>query len=108
MKNEKHFHSFAELAKAMGVNPVKRNKEKLESQREKFVNRHICRACGKAMEWIPDTNQMVCKNPECKGIKFTKVDKETGESKVVYGVSFSPLDNLGAKIARDIFNEHLC
>ena len=108
MSNIVHYHSFPELVKAMGQKERKKDKEKLDSQREKFGARHTCRGCGQPMTWIPGTNQMVCKNPECKGIKITKTDKETGETRVFYEVSHSTLDDLGTKIATDIFDERVC
>lgn len=106
MKVDNHYHSFGELAEALGLKPVHKvtkDKKKLEEQRERFVNRHKCKACGQPMVWVRGTNTMTCINPECKGIKVTRTNPETGETTVSYITSYDVLDDLGATIAGNIF-----
>lgn len=98
------YFGFTELAGAFNLKPfvkVTSDKEKLKDQRDKFVSKHKCRACGQPMEYIGG-NQMVCKNPICKGIKVEKTDSE-GNKIVNYLPSFSLLDTKGAEIASNIF-----
>ena len=108
MKNEKHYSSFEELAKALGYKPVRKvtkDKEKLASQREKFVGRHKCRACGSPMVWVRGTNVMACTNESCRGVKVTRSSRDDdSESKTFYENSFDVLDDLGAVIAENIFD----
>lgn len=101
-----HYSSFEELAKAYNVKPISKqtkDKEKLNSQREKFNSRHRCRSCGEPMEWIGD-NVMVCKNPKCKGIKHEYVNDD-GSKNITYSPSYDLLDELGSEIAGNIFSE---
>jgi len=101
----KHFTSFEDLAKAFGVKPVNKqtkDKAKLESQREKFLSRNKCKACGQPMTFNGD-NVMVCCNEDCKGIKHEITDEETGTVKVYYTPSFKLLDNKSSEIAKNLF-----
>ena len=88
MKNDlngKKFYSFEEFGVAYGLSPRNRqtkDKQKLASQREKFVGK--CRVCGQLMTWIEGTNIVACKNPDCKGYKYDTVNEKTGETKVSY------------------------
>ena len=105
INESQHFYSFAELGAAMGLKPVSRvtsDKNKLNSQREKFQARHLCPACKQPMEYISGTSVMVCKNPSCKGVKSTKTDDEGGTI-VTYSPSFDLLDHVGTEIASNIF-----
>ena len=62
---------FAELDK----NKVKKmNPEKKAKERERFAG--TCKICGEPLTFIPDTNILVCSNPECKG----KAVKQKGET----------------------------
>jgi hypothetical protein len=108
MKDEKHYGSFAELAKAMGFKPVRKvtkDKEKLATQRDKFMARHKCRGCGSPMVWVPGTNIMTCTNDNCRGVKITRAGKDdSDEVKTFYETSYDVLDDLGAVIAENIFD----
>ena len=100
-----HYSSFEEVAKAFGCKPIvkqTKDKEKLEIQRNKFVNRHLCSACEKPMVYTGG-NLMVCKNENCLGIKHETKNDETGEVRVWYTPSFDLLDSKGAVIAENIF-----
>lgn len=100
-----HYYSFEEMAAAWGCKQVTRqtkDKQKLESQRRKFCERHLCRACKQPLQFINGTNGMSCVNPECKGIRFKKIDKE-GNEIITYKPSYDLLDDLGTTIAMNIF-----
>lgn len=101
------YNSFAEVAVALGykpVNMVTENKEKLKAQREQFLEKHKCRACGEQMVWIPGTSIMSCKNPKCKGQKIKKKD-EDGKKIVIKKPSYYVLDKVGTEIAANLFKE---
>lgn len=99
-----HYTSLEELRAAWGKKPfVKRTKDeaKLKSQREKFCNKHLCKACKQPMEYVGG-NVMTCTNPECKGVKIEHKDKE-GNVYYTYMTSYDLLRPLGAEIASNIF-----
>lgn len=102
-----HYTSFEELGKAWGCK-IKRkqtkDKNKLQKQREDFCGRHICNACKKPMEF-DGGNLMVCKNPDCNGIKNEKI-LDSGEKKIWYTPSYDLLDDRSASIAENIFAEY--
>lgn len=100
------YESFADFAKAVGCKPAKMktgSQKKLDAQRKQFSKKHICRACGQPMTYNPNTNIMSCTNPNCKGIKRTKKDKD-GNEVVYYEPSFEMLSDKGADIANVIFS----
>ena len=102
-----YYSSLEELRTAWNCKPIiKRtnDEEKLKKQRESFSERHICKACGKPMTFISETNIMCCTNEKCSGIKHQAVNEETGEEKVWYTTSYKTLDEKGANIANIIFN----
>lgn len=70
---------FAELSK---VSKRTKNENKLNSQIEKFTGRYICKFCGEKMDWVSDTNVMVCKNPLCNGHEKTLKNKNGDELKL--------------------------
>lgn len=102
------YESFQELCKdyyhMKPVTKVTKDADKLKSQQEKFVGRHKCKACGEPMTFISSTSVMTCRNPECKGIKFVRKDKD-GNDVVSYIPSYDLLDENGAEIANNIFGE---
>ena len=101
-----HYSSFEELAVAWKIKPVSKvtkDMKKLQEQQEKFRGRHLCNACKQPMEFISETSVMVCKNPNCKGIKNARLDKE-GNEIVTYLPSYDLLDDLGSDIANAIFS----
>lgn len=105
-KGEVTYSSFQELASAWNIKPVSKvtkDKEKLKGQQEKFLGRHMCRACGQPMTYNRGTNIMTCNNPDCKGIKMTR-ENEDGSKSVYYLTSYSLLDELGEEIAENIFS----
>ena len=98
------YSSFEELAKAYGCKPItKRTKDekKLNKQREVFLSKHKCRACGEYMTYIPSSNVMTCTNEKCKGIKIKKSDSE-GNTSVSYVIPFHLLDETGEEVATNI------
>lgn len=92
--------AFAALAKR----PVQHktgNAEKLKKQKEQFQQRYICPHCGAVKEWIPDTNVMVCTNPDClKNDKGEDITYKSGQKKVSYSV----LNQRGEAIAASILS----
>lgn len=105
-RNKKTYSSFEEIRSEFGLKPIRtqtRDKEKLESQRNKFSSRHKCPACGSNLIYVEGTNVMVCKNPDCDGIKREKKGSTEEETKVWYENSYHTLDEKGAEIAYNIF-----
>lgn len=99
-----HYTSLEELRAAWGKEPfVKRTKDenKLKTQRENFAKKHLCSACKQPMQYIGG-NVMTCTNPNCKGIKVERTDKE-GNTIITYETSYDLLKPLGAEIASNIF-----
>ena len=100
------YSSFEELAAAWKIKPVSKvtkDMKKLKEQQEKFRGKHCCKACGQPMEFIKNTSVMTCKNPNCKGIKQVRLDKE-GNEIVTYFPSYDLLDGLGMEIGNNIFS----
>lgn len=108
-KGEREYYtSFEDLAKAFGCKPVRKqttDKQKLNSQREKFMGKHLCKNCKQPMTYIGG-NQIVCTNEKCPGIKHEVINEETKEKRIWYTPSFDLLDNRGAEIAENIFAEN--
>lgn len=103
-----HYTSLEELRASFGLKPVSRktnDEQKLQKQKEAFCGRHVCKACGNPMTFINGTNVMCCTNEKCNGIKHQTTNEETGETKVWYTPSCKTLDEKGASIANNIFNE---
>lgn len=101
-----HYSSFQEAAKSWGCRPITKqtkDKQKLEKQREDFCARHKCKSCGNPMSWIEGTSTMICVNEKCRGIKYTRTDKE-GNENVIYLPSYDLLDNTGTEIAHNLFS----
>lgn len=101
-----HYTSMEEMRAAWGLKPFTKrtsDKKKLKEQREKFLNKHKCKACGLPMTYVHG-NIMACNNPDCKGIEIKREDKE-GNEFVTYINSFCTLDDIGAEIAANIFND---
>ena len=102
---KEHYTSLADLREAWGMKPIVKktnDAEKLAKQQEKFVSKHICKACGQPMTFIHG-NVMACKNPKCKGIEIKREDKE-GNVIISYINSCEILNDKGAEIANNIFN----
>lgn len=105
-EHSKVYKSFDDIRQQFGLKPVRmqtKDKEKLESQRKNFSSKHKCPACGCDLTYIDGTNVMVCKNPECEGIKREKKDSTKEETKVWYDIPYHTLDQKGAEIAHNIF-----
>ncbi len=99
------YTSFEDLRNAWDMTPViKKTKDltKLEKQKEAFVNKHKCKACGQPMTYIHG-NIMACTNSDCKGIEIKRKDKEDNIL-VSYINSFDLLEDKGAEIANNIFS----
>ena len=99
------YSSLEDLRNAWGMTPVtKKTKDltKLEKQKEAFVNKHKCKACGQPMTYIHG-NIMACTNSDCKGIEIKREDKE-GNILISYINSFDLLEDKGAEIANNIFS----
>lgn len=95
------YSSLSELREAYNLKPfVKRtnNENKLNSQREKFAERHKCKACENPMALVAG-NVMSCTNPDCKGIEMRNADGSK-----YYIASYDLLDEKGAEIAMNIFD----
>ena len=107
-KEAKTLTSFEELRAEFGLPQLRRqtkDKQKLESQRQKFLSHHKCPICESEMKHITDTNIFYCSNNECGGFKKVFTDEETEETTVDRSIAFDLLDNKGAKIANNIFAE---
>lgn len=99
------YTSFEALREGFGMKPIVKktsDKEKLSEQQKKFVEKHICKACGMPMTYIHG-NIIACKNPKCKGIEIQREDKE-GNIITSYITSCELLSERGAEIANNIFN----
>ena len=100
-----HYTSFKDLREAWGLPKVTnktRDAKKLKKQQESFLSKHICRACGNPLTYTGG-NIMTCINPDCKGIKIEREDKE-GNIITSYITSVHLLDSAGEKIAHNIFS----
>ena len=86
---------FAELSK---VSNKTKDEHKLNSQIEKFTGRYVCRFCGEKLDWVADTNVMVCKNKACSGRVRVFKNKNGDEAKVTEP-SLKILTRRGAAIA---------
>ncbi len=75
--NSLSYKPFEALGK---VKTRKVDKEKQAEEREKFAGK--CRVCGAALTLVPDTNVMICSNPECKGHAIKQKD-ENGKMKTI-------------------------
>lgn len=86
------YYSFDEIGQALfGLKPqrrVTRDKQKLASQRERFLG--TCPHCGKPLYYVYGTNVLTCDNPDCKGKKVVTKDAEGNET-VVYKPYFKVL-----------------
>lgn len=102
MRQEKsgvRYFGLAELAEAYGVSRTRtKDQAKIKKQQEKFVSKHLCRACKQPMIWVPGSNTMVCGNEKCKGIEVTRDDGTK-----YYLTSYDLLDDVGEIIAERIF-----
>lgn len=106
-KNGKHYYSFDEYAEEVwGLKPYKKvtnDKQKLESQREKFLG--TCPYCKKLLRYVYGTNIVACENNECKGKKIT-IKGENGNDKVIYKPYHRILQsNNSSTIGMTIFDE---
>ena len=103
---KERYTSLEEMRAAWGLPPVvkrTRDENKLQKQREKFVNKYLCEACGNPMTYVAGTDVMTCTNEKCKGIEIKRLDKE-GNEKKYYVTSYKLLNETGADIASNIFD----
>lgn len=101
-----HYTSLSGLREAFGLKPVikkTKDEKRLSKQRESFLNKHKCKACGEPMTYLGNGNILACTNLKCKGIEFKRTDKE-GNEITTYLPSYSILDDLGSEIAANIFS----
>lgn len=74
----KVYYSFEDFAvEEMGMKPsrrVTRDKQRLASQREKFLG--TCPYCKEQLHYSYGTNILSCNNPKCKGKKVTLKDND--------------------------------
>lgn len=99
------YSSFKEYAECNGIksDTKKKNSKKIAASQEKFASHHKCRACGEVMSYVDSTNIMVCRNPACKGIKYTRKDVD-GNEVVTYKSSYDVLADKYADIAKSLFD----
>ena len=85
MNKQKRYYSFDEIGQELfGLKPLRRvtkDKQRLETQREKFVG--TCPYCKELLRYVYGTNIVVCNNKDCKGKKITIRDGE-GTEKTEY------------------------
>ena len=97
------YTSFEELRSAFGLDPIRKqtkDKEKLKSQREKFVK--TCPVCKQSLSYIYGSNVVCCQNPECKGIEKKNTNAD-GTENVWYIPVTRTLDEKGMEIAMNLF-----
>ncbi len=105
----KTYYSFDDIAvEEFGMKPLNmrtKDKQKLESQREKLEG--VCVYCKQRAKFIPGTNIVVCVNPSCKGKKVVvKGDPATEEPDFVRYVPFvRVLSDKAAEIGNTIFDD---
>jgi hypothetical protein len=101
----KIYYSFDEIGQEVfGLKPytrVTRDKQKLESQREKFLG--TCPHCKQPLKYIYGTNILACENEKCRGRKITIVE-EDGEN-YIYKPYYKILSDKGSVIGTTIFEE---
>lgn len=96
--NSLTYKPFEALGK---VRPFKMNPEKQAKEREKFAGK--CNVCGSPLTLVPDTNVMICSNPDCKGHAIKRKD-EDGKMKIVGTVpTFRCLNERSTKYAEKLF-----
>lgn len=109
MKKEsdgKRYYSFDEIGQELfGLKPYKRvtrDKQKLASQREKFLG--VCPYCKQPTTYINGTNIIVCQNPDCRGKKNVR-KFDDGTEIVDYKPFIKILSDKSTDIANTIFDE---
>lgn len=104
--NGKRYYSFDEVGQELfGLKPMKRvtrDKQKLASQREKFLG--ICPYCKQPTTYVYGTNALVCRNEDCKGKKIVKT-YEDGTETIEYRPFIKLLSDNRADIGMIIFEE---
>ena len=104
--NGKVYYSFDEIGQELfGLKPYKRvtnDKQKLESQKEKFLG--TCPYCKQPTVYIYGTNALVCQNESCKGKKIVK-KFDDGTEMVEYKPFIKILSDKRADIGMTIFEE---
>ena len=108
MKNKdsgKIYYSFDEIGQELfGLKPhkrVTRDKQKLESQREKFLG--TCPYCKEPLTYVYGTNVLACNNEKCKGKKVVVTDDD-GEKEIYYPY-YKILHDKGSIIGTTLFEE---
>ena len=100
--NGKVYYSFDEIGRELfGLKPlnrVTRDKQKLESQRKKFLGE--CPFCKQPLHYSYGTNVVSCNNENCKG---KEISFDDGTS--IYKPYFRILSEKGSVIGSVIFNE---
>lgn len=102
----KRYYSFDEIGQELfGLKPYKRvtkDKQKLESQKEKFLG--TCPFCKEPLKYVYGTNILACRNEKCRGKKITTVNAE-GEESVIYKPFYKMISEKGIAIGTTIFDE---
>ena len=100
------YHSFAEWAEgeynAKPMTGRTRDKQKLESQRAKFLG--ICPFCKQPNKFIYGTNIIACVNPKCEGKKIT-ITNDDGTETIKYIPYTKILSEKGMEIGNVLFDE---
>lgn len=100
----KTYYSFDEIGQDLfGLKPTKKvtkDKQKLQSQREKFLG--VCPYCKQPPVYIYGTNVVACQNEKCVGKKITYRD-ESGEEVQTFKPFIKTLSEKGTEIAMNIF-----
>lgn len=97
----KTYHSFSEYFEGeFNSKPLTgrtNDKQKLDSQREKFVG--VCPFCKQPARFIVGTNVLVCSNDNCKGKQITVTNTDGTET-----VKYIPYSRLLSERGMDIGN----
>lgn len=102
----KVYYSFDEIGQELfGLKPQRRvtkDKQKLESQKEKFLG--TCPFCKQPLKYVYGTNVLACDNEKCRGKKITTSNSE-GEDNVTYRPFYKIMSEKGLAIGTTIFDE---
>jgi uncharacterized alpha/beta hydrolase family protein len=72
--------------------------DKLNKQRNQFMQKYACKKCGAPMKWVKGTNIMICENEKCEGVKKKQKDGTISTIPVIM-----LLNSHGREIAETLF-----
>lgn len=75
----------------------KKPRRKKDEIVKKLQKKCVCKYCKQPMQWVRDTNIMVCKNEKCPGLKIKNTDGEV----IATLPSFHRISNLEQKVMEE-------